>query len=179
MRCSSWISTAFWSSFLCSVNWYFCTRKTKHISSGVSQHCVNLAGGIEPGLLLSQCQRSLPPDDEVSLASSSWSRRHWEFWGPSYQKCQFWCLWQWQTSGEPCAEELCSKPRGLQGKTGEKFASKKAKRKLIWMLVISRPYQWQAGDHLRAASGTPHARGRNGLMNIISKCTRRVDIPTI
>lgn len=58
-------------------------------------------------------QRSLPLGDEASSASSSWSRRHSGFWGASCQKCQFWCLLQWQTSGEPCAEELCSKQGGL------------------------------------------------------------------
>lgn len=34
---------------------------------------------VKKPLLLFLCQKSLPPGDEVSLTSSSWSRYHWEF----------------------------------------------------------------------------------------------------
>lgn len=37
--------------------------------------------------------------------------------------------------------------------------------KLPSRLTISHPYRWRAGDHSRAASGIPHAGGRDGSMN--------------
>lgn len=122
----SWASTAFWSFFLCSVSWYFCrwikenTGGQTQINMGHHPRC-SKGRGWDPVALQEKMdclplflyQRSLPPGDEASSASSSWSRRRSDFWGPSCQKCRFWCLWQWQTSGEPDAEELCSKQGGL------------------------------------------------------------------
>lgn len=84
-------------------------------------------------------QRFLPPGDGASSASSSWSRHRWGFWGSSYQRCQFWCLWQSQTSGGPCARGLCSGQEGLC-KGNKDYKSLKDAQHLFCNLIYYRFY---------------------------------------